>query len=187
MIQLNFQDRLKKIKELANIWSSRNLSLLGKIVLIKTFMISKFVYIASIMQTPKHYIKELETFLYRFLWHGKDKVTRKSAINYYERGGLNMIDIELMIQSLRLAWIKRTLNCRNGFWKEYLRYQLRHYGGFLLLSCNYDPDIKLDTAFYQELVNWWTSFRKNNATEGNHKYIIWNNKNIKVETRNAKG
>ena len=64
---------------------------------------------SSLLPTPENIIKELNHLIYTFLWKGKDKVTRKSAINNYEGGGIKMVDIESMIKSLRLAWLKRIL------------------------------------------------------------------------------
>ena len=81
-----------------NIWSSRGLSLYGKVTIIKALVIPKMVYLFSLIPTP-----ELNRIMYKFLWKGTDKVTRLSAINDYEKGGLKMIDIECMIKSLRLA------------------------------------------------------------------------------------
>lgn len=50
---------------------------------------------------------ELKRSLFRFLWKGTDKVTRVTAINDDVNGGLKMIDLENMIQSIGLAWIKK--------------------------------------------------------------------------------
>ena len=41
------------------------------------------------------------------------------AINDYEKGGLKMIDIECMIKSLRLAWLKRIFSSSRGTWESY--------------------------------------------------------------------
>ena len=41
----NFIERLDSIKKLINIWSSRGLSIYGKLTIIKSFLIPKFVYI----------------------------------------------------------------------------------------------------------------------------------------------
>ena len=51
-------------------------------------------------------IVELHRLLYKFLWNGTDKFTRLSTINEFEKGGLRMIDLECMIKSLHLAWLK---------------------------------------------------------------------------------
>ena len=37
-------------------------------------------------------------------------MTRLSAINTLEEGGIKMIDTESMIEALRLAWLKRIFN-----------------------------------------------------------------------------
>ena len=44
-------------------------------------------------------------------------MTRVSVINDYEKGGLKMIDLESMVKSLRLAWLKRVFNDSNATWK----------------------------------------------------------------------
>ena len=74
---------------------------------IKCLSIPKFVYIASLLPTFKDAITELNQLLFKFLWKGVDKTTRLSVINEYEKGGLKMIDLEITIKSLRLAWLKR--------------------------------------------------------------------------------
>ena len=43
-----------------------------------------------------------------------------------------MIDLESMIKSLRLAWLKRIFQCSNGAWRSFLRFSLEHFGGFFL-------------------------------------------------------
>ena len=68
--------------------------------------------------------------IFKFLWRGPDKVTRNSAINSVENGGLNFMDIETQIKALRLAWIPRILDSnKKGPWKWYFNYYLKPYGG----------------------------------------------------------
>jgi len=107
LLEKNFIENLDKIKKLLNVWSSRGLSIYGKVTIIKSLVIPKFVYLASLMSTPNNVIVELNRLLYKFLWNGTDKVTRLSTINEFEKGGLRMVDLECMIKSLRLAWLKR--------------------------------------------------------------------------------
>ena len=52
-------------------------------------------------------IQELSELIFKFLWKGVYEVTRLSAINDYEKSGLKVIDLETMVKSLRLAWLKR--------------------------------------------------------------------------------
>ena len=67
-------------------------------------------------------MNKLNQLLFKFLWKGTDKVTRVSVIN----DGLKMIDVESMVKSLRLAWLKRLFNDSNATWKTYLLH-LRAY------------------------------------------------------------
>ena len=93
----NFIERLDSVKKLINIWSSRGLSIYGKVTIIKSLIIPKLVYISSLLPTPKEIIQELNQLLFKFLWKGTAKVTTLSAINEYKNGGLKMIDLESMI------------------------------------------------------------------------------------------
>ena len=120
----NFIEKLDSIKKLINIWSSRGLSLYGKVTVIKSLLIPKFVYVLSLLPTPKEMVKELNRLLFQFLWKGRDKVTSASAINDFEHGGLRMIDMDSMIVSLRFAWLCRIFSENSGTWKNYLCYLL---------------------------------------------------------------
>ena len=95
----NFIERLDSVKKLINNLSSRGLSIYGKLTIIKSFLIPKFVYVCSVLPTPKKLIQELNKVLFKFLWKGTDKVKRVSVINEYEEGGLRMIDLECIVKS----------------------------------------------------------------------------------------
>ena len=125
------------------------------------------------LPTPENIIKELNHLVYNFLLKGKDKATRKSAINDYEGGGIKMVDIESMIKSLRLAWLKRIFGGNSGAWKNYLEYLLKETGGLALFNCNYNvKDLTISSQFYVELLKWWSEFQKDNAVETNWLYRI---------------
>ena len=100
--------------------------------------IPKMVYLFSLIPTPEVRVTKLNRIIYKFFWKGTDKVTRLSAINYYEKGGLKMIDIECMIKSSRLAWLKRIFSSNRGIWKSYLCHLLVKYGGLFLFNCNFN-------------------------------------------------
>ena len=153
LLEKNFIEKLDTIKKVINMWSSRGLSLYGKVTIIKSLIIPKFVYVSSLLPTPKEVIKQLNQLVFKFLWKGVDKVTRLSAINEYENGGLKMIDFETMVKSLRLTWLKRIFGENDGAWKSYIHQRLKQAGGFFLFRCNYDvKDIPIHSKFYTELL-----------------------------------
>ena len=136
------------------------------------------------LPTPEHIVKELNYLIYNFQWKGKDKVTRVSAINNYEGGGLKMVDIESMIKSLRLSWLKRIVGDNSGVWKSYLEYLLKETGGLVLFNCNYNiKDLNINSQFYAELLKWWSEFRKDSANDTNWHYFIWNNQEIRINNK----
>ena len=109
-------------------------------------------------------------------------MTRLSTINEHENGGLKMIDLEGMIKSLRLAWLKRIFQCSNGAWRSFLRFLLEPFGGFFIFHCNYDiKEIQISSKFYSELLQWWSEFRGVFDSRRECQYSLWNNKEIRVE------
>ena len=126
LYEKNFQHRLDNMKKLTNIWSSRGLSIYGKVTIIKSLLIPKLVYVSSLLPTPLKIIKQVNHIIFTFLWNEKDKVTWLSTINTLEEGGIKMIDIESMIKALRLAWLKKIFNNNDSTWKFYLIHVLKN-------------------------------------------------------------
>ena len=88
-----------------------------------------------------------------------------------------MVNIESMIKSLRLAWLKRIFGNNSGAWKNCIEYLLKETGGLVLFNCN--DNVKnitsISSKVYMELLKWWSELRKDNAVETNWLYRIWNN------------
>ena len=157
----------------------------GKVTIVKSFLIPKLLYVSTILETPQEIIKQMERMVYKFLWKGPDKVTRLSIINTLKNGGLNLTDLETQIKAIRLSWISRIIDERVGPWKSYFTFHLKKYGGTLLLKCNYDVrDLNLSlNGFYQQLLEWWADFRNAFSDINYAHYVIWNNKEIRIDNK----
>ena len=95
-----------------------------------------------------------------------------------------MIDLESMVKSLRLAWLKRLFNDPNATWKTYLLHLLESVGGLFFLNCNFEvSDYTICSQFYHELLLWWSEFRESFASESDWKNIVWNNKEIRIDNK----
>ena len=103
---------------------------------------------------PKEIVSMVKGKMFRFLWKNKDKIIRTSMYQDLSTGGLRMVDIELTIKSLRLAWIKRLLFRDNCNWKVVLDYFFNKHGGLnFLLRCNYDAKYLTHIpAFYRDIL-----------------------------------
>ena len=68
----NFDAVVKSIKKTFNTWKWRNLTLLGKFQIIKSFAIPKILYRAAVLPCEKDFVKELNQLLFEFSWGGKE-------------------------------------------------------------------------------------------------------------------
>jgi hypothetical protein len=93
--KLNFEEKIKKSKQILNSWIPRNLTLIGKSMIIRTFIISQFLYATGAIHIPNKYI------IYNFIWAGR-KPKRDILIQSTEDGGINLPDIKGMVKTNRI-------------------------------------------------------------------------------------
>ena len=87
------QKTMTKNTPIINQWKRRKLSPLGKITVIKTFILSSFNHIFTSLPAPSTFlIKTLNNLVYSFIWDNKpDKINRKQITNSYLHGGLKWL------------------------------------------------------------------------------------------------
>ena len=89
-------------------WKWRGLTLLGRIQLVKSFLIPKVLSKASLITATDDLIKEINSLMYRFIWKGNDKIKRAALINDIEDD--KMLDIQSVILVQRVMVLKRFTN-----------------------------------------------------------------------------
>ena len=95
-IDLNLKERIISIRSVINNWKRRNLTLIGKIVVLETFIILQFQYVLSAIHIPEKYIKEINDIMFSFLWNGKKAKIKKSILcQPRSNGGLSAPDLNL--------------------------------------------------------------------------------------------
>ena len=179
----NFDHLVPSIEKIINIWKQRNLTVYGKVIVAKTFLISKLNFIARIVSVPIDIIERVEKIISNFLWNGPDKIKRKASYNTYDNGGLNLTHISTWIKAQKLSWIKRFLDEEiKADWKEYLGWLLKETGGKWFLYCNFETSQIPKDNFYREIVETWKEL-KEVAGVSSGEYILWNNKNIQINNK----
>ena len=163
--QLNFDVTLQKLLTKLDLWKARNLTLFGKVLIIKSVGLSQIVYAASNVNVPNEIIYTIKNKLFGFLWNNKkDKIKRESIYQDYDKGEIRMTDVDIMIKALRLAWIPRLLNPNSLNWKSIPDYFFKKLGGLnFLLRCNYDTkylDPKLP-SFYKDILTFFLNLNLN--------------------------
>ena len=122
IFELNFANTVNKIRSILNVWSSRSLSLLGKITIIKSLVVPILIYKISLApcEIPTKFIQEVNKTIFQFIWGSKwERIARSKLCNDIKNGGANMIDIETFIIALRLNWMIKFLDdAYNSSWKE---------------------------------------------------------------------
>ena len=111
MIEINFQKAIIQIQSQLKNWKRRLLTPIGKITLIKTFMVPKLNHLFSAIPSPSEtLLKEISKLFYNFIWDNKpDKISRQTLTQKYSEGGLKMVNIVNHMHAIKATWIRRLL------------------------------------------------------------------------------
>ena len=174
------------MRQILRIWSLRNLSLLGRINIVKTLGISLLTYHMMNLEMPDYGLKAIEKILYEFIWGGKGKakVKRSTLMAPIEQGGLKARDIYSQNNSWKIKWISKL--CQPAKWNAITRAELNKVGGIeYLMDCNYDVEkLKLNiTDFWIEVLLAFQNLNSSKKVIGMKAIkaqIINNNQNILI-------
>ena len=179
----NFNLKIQKLQTNLDMWRSRDLTLFGKVLIIKALGISSLVYSASNVQVPGEITDNVKGRLFRFLWKNKkDRIKRVGLYQDYDKGGLRMVDFETFVKSLRLAWIPRLLRSGHQNWKVVPDHCFKKRGGLeLLLSCNYNIDFLDDLPkFYKDALKFFSELTSLYSNNSWCDQLLYNNKDILI-------
>ena len=124
MIQRNVNDVVRKMDAQFKSWSRRGLSTLGKILIAKTFGVSQAIYLLQSISLKDEHYKQINAVLYRFIWNrhylaakAPERIKREIATNSVRNGGLGMLDIKELGDSLKLRALGRLRTSDHPFLK----------------------------------------------------------------------
>ena len=103
----NFNEIKKKMDKQFAAWSNRGLSLLGKILIYKTFALSQIIYTARVIKYTDKEHAELRNLIYKFLWNknyqgakAPDRIKRSIMTKNIKSGGFGMVDHEQIVKAM---------------------------------------------------------------------------------------
>jgi len=109
MRRANLEAIMSKINKQLLRWSRRGLSLLGKIVIMKTFGISQITFLMQSIYLETSDLQSINKLLYKFLWNknyraakAPERIKREIINKPIELGGFGMLDIFELDNSLKL-------------------------------------------------------------------------------------
>ena len=184
-IEENYKERLKKIKNLLEIWNLRKLTLKGKIIILNTLVISQLIYVGTVLYTPDWVIKEYQSLIIKFIWNDKPpKIKYTCLINTIESGGLKLQDLETKIRAIQIKWIQNLADTSiEKPWKSYLQtyypFEINMLP-YIMIDSNDIPKFK--DPFYASLIQSWSKIHNEpiDTAEDICKQILWKNKFIKI-------
>ena len=161
--EINIRKKLTEMQKDLNQWNKRDLTPFGKVMVLKTLIISKIVHLLISLPTPSiKMTNEINSMFYRFLWDGKpDKMRRSLAKQKIIEGGIGMLDICLFDKSLKLTWIRRFFKLQSR-WRELIREiypfieDIKKFGNAFLQKTLWT----IDNPFWKNVLTYYHSFNK---------------------------
>ena len=179
-----YESTIRKMKEVCNTWVLRQLTLMGKVLVVNALMGSLFVYKMQVLPNlTKSQLKSIDSIIKKFLWgKGRPKIPLKVLRNPKKYGGLKLVDLEARQTALKVSWVQR-IHKQTSFQYAYLWFNGM---GHLLWQCNlhYMDAISLfpqDTHWKRVLVEW-CRLHFHDHFNGNEvrKQVLLLNSNIKI-------
>ncbi len=181
--ELNLDNRLKNMNTIINMWKPRNLSLKGKITIIRTLILPQIQFLFSMIYIPEIYLSQIDKLLFSYLWNNKPAKIRKSTIIApIENGGLAMVDVFAVHTAAKCIWLKRLISESNSKWKVTM-WKMLNFEKHIL---NKIPDNSISektlTKFHKQVIlSWIESNNYEPSSKGDilEQYIFYN-KYIKI-------
>ena len=188
----NWESRIEKAKKILSKWLKIKLSYLGKILIIKTLILSQFTFLIQSITLPENILNEINTLCFRFLWRetdltkkGWERVSREQMFKSKLAGGLEMISFSDFQNSFLISWAKKFLDDDdNNLFITSVFFQ--PIGGVLafegnLKSTEFQGIDLIKSEFWKKVLKiWLEKIKKANATI-TIRDPIHNNKNIKYK------
>ena len=117
---INVQLKMTEIEKSINLWNARNLTPYGKIVVIKSLLVSKIIHVLLSLPSPNSdTLERLELVFREFIWNKKTPKFRGEILETLPNlGGLKMTNLTNFAAALKISWIKRIQDQTIG-WAEF--------------------------------------------------------------------
>ena len=95
-----------KSEKCVNLYSRRDLSLRGRSIIFIVVICSTIWYVGSLIVMPYCIPNQLNKLIFKFLWNIKpESLIRETLLNNYNKGWLNVIDINSKLESFRIMQV----------------------------------------------------------------------------------
>ena len=186
IVDLNFKLRLDKMKTLLNIWNSRNLSLKGRITILKSLILPQMLFLFNLIYVPIYTLDQINEMFFKFWRNKAPKIRKNTIVAPIELGGLKMVDVYSMHTAAKIRWIKRLSTNEDTDWKLLFYKMLSLEKNMLNKKVNLTQIVKKDMSpFHKQVLESWYNFYgtdPNSTEEILNEYILYN-KNITIANK----
>ena len=181
IVNINYNSKFEKARNWVEIWSKRSLTLLGKVTIIKSIILSQFTYLVLPLPRPNYQmVNRLNTIIFHFLWGCKrDKIKRDIVTRSREEGGLGLIFPYDFILSLKLTLFNKLFD--DNFkhpWKSIMLQQFI-YPDFLLVAVEKGV-ARRNCNFTQDILNCYVEWRTRAVAKNGEiiDHCVWGNREV---------
>ena len=106
--KINYDKITRKIEGILSAWRARNLSLIGKVLIINSLVGSLFVYKMSVLPAiSTELVQSINKQIQNFIWNDKrPKIPLQTMQKSKEEGGLALVDLHKKDQAIKISWIQ---------------------------------------------------------------------------------
>ena len=127
---------LETVERRAQMHKHRDLSLKGRVIVIKQLLMPLFIYPSFVVVCPQDIVKRIQSTFDSFLWRdGAHKVPKCILELPVRMGGISYPNVERIFKSIRLSWTREIFSGENNSpWHETASIVLSTYDDYRRLS-----------------------------------------------------
>ena len=181
---INYDKIVTKVNSLLMKWKNRSISLLAKIMLVNTLIMSLFAYKLTVLPAlSDRLVKTIKHEIIKFLWNNaRPKINYDFLIMGKKCGGAGLVDIKAKEKALKITWIQILEN--EPDLNRLVQLNNIPEIGNLIWECNLKPEdvrIFVKDKFWLHVYEAWFEFKsKNDTVSKDVQQIIWLNSDIRM-------
>ena len=151
----NWKSTLDKLRSVLGLWSSRELSFIGRSMIVNILGASRFWHVAKILPPANWILDSYKSIVWPFIWKGKiEPISRDRCCAPASSSGLNIVNFSVKCISLHLSCFA---SLRDSFGTEKWHFLAQYFLGNRLakfdrrfnFSSNSFPSSSVPSCFYQ--------------------------------------